>query len=451
MSEEILEDLLVEWELARQSGREASVGELCADNPELTVELQQRIDDLRATAWMLDPSTHLERTNLAHAELPARDDTLPESNLTGQQFVDALESSGILAPSRLQRVRDGYLQPFVEERCGGLAANLVRDGLLTTYQATVLLRGGDDPLLLDRYVILEAIGSGGMGVVYKARHVSMDRIVALKVLPRSLEDASRTIRRFQREIKATARLSHPNIVTALDAHDAGGTHFLVMEYVDGRNLMDVVRAHGPLPLEESVRIIMQVADALAEAHRKGIVHRDIKPSNILLQPDGQAKLLDLGLARISRLNADDITISALTQDGLAMGTEAFMPPEQARDSKTADARADIYSLGCTLFYLVTGRPLFVKRTPVLTMVAHREEPPTPLREVREEAPVKLDALFRRMVSKSPDNRPQSMDEVQSALHACGILDASEDVVDPPTPNDAGLVRRILRFVQPKRS
>jgi len=451
VTEETLEDLLVEWELARQSGGEVSAAELCVDHPELTAELRQRIEDLRATAWMLDPSTHLEPPGLSHDRSPRPDDTLPESNLTGQQFVDALEASGILAASRLQRVRDGYLQPFAAERCGGLAANLVQDGLLTAYQATVLLKGGDDPLVLDRYVILEAIGSGGMGVVYKARHVSMDRVVALKVLPRSLEDASRTIRRFQREIKATARLSHPNIVAALDANDAGGTHFLVMEFVDGRNLMEVVRDRGPLPIEESARIVMQIADALAEAHRKDIVHRDIKPSNILLQPDGQAKLLDLGLARISRLNADDITISALTQDGLAMGTEAFMPPEQARDSKTADARSDIYSLGCTLFYLVTGRPLFVKRTPVLTMVAHREEPPTPLRELRDDVPESLDTLFRRMVNKSPDDRPQSIDDVQSALQACGILDASEQAVDPPVPNSEGLVRRILRFVQRKRS
>ncbi len=133
-----------------------------------------------------------------------------------------------------------------------------------------------------------------------------------------------------------------------------------------------------------------------------------------------------------------------------MGTEAFMPPEQARDSKTADARSNIYSLGCTLFYLVTGRPLFVKRTPVLTMVAHREEPPTPLRELRDDAPETLDMLFRQMVSKSPDDRPQSMGEVQSALRACGVLDVSEEAVDPPVQDGEGLMRRILRFVQPKR-
>ena len=125
-----------------------------------------------------------------------------------------------------------------------------------------------------------------MGVVYKARHISKDRIVAIKVLPRGVEDNSHTIRRFQREIKATARLSHPNIVAALDAHEANGTHFLVMEYLDGRNLMDVVREQGPLPVNEAVRIIAQVAEAMSEAHRCGIVHRDIKPSNILLQPDG---------------------------------------------------------------------------------------------------------------------------------------------------------------------
>ena len=398
-----IEDLLVEWELARQRGRVLSAEELCKHCPQMLDELKERIHRLQSTSWVMKPDSVEPRQHLFDTAVHA---------VTIHEFVDALSDSSVLTADHLDRIRQ-HAVPASED-ADALARRLVREGLITEYQAAVLLKQQNGPLLLDRYVILDTIGSGGMGLVFKALHRSMERVVALKVLPGAALNSPPKVSRFQREIRAAARLSHPHVVSAFDAHEDRGTHFLVMEFVDGPDLSQHVRKNGPLSVEEAVRLVAQTAGAMEEAHQQGIIHRDIKPSNVLLAPDGSAKLLDLGLARIRE--PDGVVVSeTVTDDGAAMGTLAFMSPEQALNARNADPRSDIYSLGCTLFHLVTGRVVHSEETAVEMIVAHREKPAPDLREFRADIPSWLNELFMRMVARDPSDRPQSMAEVRSLL------------------------------------
>ncbi|MCA9213037.1 MAG: protein kinase [Planctomycetales bacterium] len=413
--EDLLDDLLAEWELARQSGSERTAEQLCADHPELTGQLQRKIDLLRRTSWVME----VESVNDVQADggrVP--DDTqLAETDVTVSEFVDQAKQKGLLTDEQLKTVsrflEDKALDQNDNETAKELAERLVRDNALTAYQARVILQRGNSPLLLDRYIILDTIGSGGMGLVFKAFHRSMERTVALKVLPEFAVDSKEKVARFQREIRAAAKLSHPNVVTALDAHESNGTHFLVMEYVDGKNLHDCVQANGPFSAADAKQIVLQVAAGLGEAHHRGIIHRDVKPTNVMLTSDGVAKLLDLGLSRMRHTQTG--AASELTQDGLAMGTIAYMSPEQAFDAKTADARSDIYSLGCTLYFLLSGRPLFERDTAVQTIFAHREEAPPSLRDACSDVDEHLEHAYQKMIAKEPAERYQSIDELLNDL------------------------------------
>jgi formylglycine-generating enzyme required for sulfatase activity len=270
---------------------------------------------------------------------------------------------------------------------------------------------------LGNYELLEKIGHGGMGAVFKAVHRRMERVVAVKILPPEFVENADRIARFEREVKVAAKLRHQNVVNAYDADVADGVHFLVMEYVDGCNLSVVVKKNGPLPVELAVNYIRQAATGLEFAHRRGIVHRDVKPSNLLLDNEGTVKVLDLGLARI-----ETSTISPepaeLTNTGNIMGTVDYMSPEQALDTKHADARSDVYSLGCSLFYLVTGKPTYSGDTTVKKLVAHREQPIPSLRSLRPDVPEALDAAFAKMLAKNPFDRYGTMTEVVAALDRC---------------------------------
>ena len=252
MSQETIESLLVEWEVCRQEGRTVPLSELCCDHPELLDEVSGRIENLKSTAWMLedasDTGTHDDPETAAGSETPA------ENGVTAAEFFDTVVDSGVLPADEVDRLRSDYIPTDV--LAWEFTAQLIRDGVLTDYQADVLLKRKDGPLLLDRYIILDTIGSGGMGVVFKALHRSMERIVALKVLPQYAVDSPDKIACFQREIKAAAKLSHPNIVAAYDAHQGHGTHFLVMEYVAGSDLWRQVREEGPFGIDDAVRIVL---------------------------------------------------------------------------------------------------------------------------------------------------------------------------------------------------
>jgi predicted Ser/Thr protein kinase len=263
-----------------------------------------------------------------------------------------------------------------------------------------------------RYRILGELGRGGMGVVYKAIQRHTDRVVALKVMAQQLQVQPSFVKRFRREVTAVARLCHPNIVLAYDADEAGELHFLVMEYVDGVGLDRMVRERGPLPVAEVCEYIRQAALGLQHAHERGLVHRDIKPGNLLLTRAGQVKIVDLGLARLARVEGEAITSPSASR---LFGTVDYLAPEQAREPAAADVRADIYSLGCTLYHLLTGRPPFPEGATLQKLLAHQDQPPRPVSDLRPDVPAPLVVLVQRMLAKQPGQRPSSAAEVASDL------------------------------------
>jgi hypothetical protein len=263
-----------------------------------------------------------------------------------------------------------------------------------------------------RYHVEELLGAGGMGAVYRARHRVMDRLVALKVINSQLVDRPGMVERFHREVKAAARLSHPNIVTAYDAEQAGDSHFLVMEFVEGTSLDRLVRERGPLPVAEACDYVRQTALGLEHAFRRGMVHRDIKPHNLMRTPEGQIKILDFGLAHFV---SETVPSSALTETGTVMGTPDYIAPEQARDAHSADTRADLYSLGCTLYFLLAGRPPFPEGGYTQKLAAHLERMPQRLSELRGDVPPELARVVERMMAKDQARRYQTPAEAADAL------------------------------------
>src|SRR5262249_33629918 len=248
---------------------------------------------------------------------------------------------------------------------------------------------------------------GGMGLVFKARHRTLGRVGALKILPPSFTRDRGAVLRFRREFEAAGRLRHPNLVAAFEADEDRGVHFLVMDYVQGINLDRLVGEHGPLPVAEAVDYLIQAAGGLEAPHEQGIVHRDSKPGNLRLGRAGTIPALDLGLARIVNPgNAFDSSVAGrLTQTGMYMGTVDYMAPEQAEDSHNVDHRADIYSLGCTLYFLLTGREPFPGPTVFKRMVAHQEHPAPSLRAIRPDVSPALEAAYQKMMAKRPEDRP----------------------------------------------
>lgn len=278
---------------------------------------------------------------------------------------------------------------------------------------------------LRTYELLEEIGRGGTGVVFRARHTRLKTIVAVKVLPPEALTRPDVLARFNREMAAIGRLVHPHIVHATDADEVDGQHFLVMEYVQGGDFATLVRRQGPLPIAEAVTCALHAAQGLAYAHDQGMIHRDVKPSNLLLG-DGVVKISDLGLARVL-LNVDE---EGSTHTGSLMGTFDYMAPEQAVNAKLADERADVYGLGCTLYFLLTGRPPFASDSALETLIAHREQLPPLVRRVRPETPRQLDRLVQRLLAKSPSDRPRSMQQVVRELESLrekGVVPVAEDL------------------------
>jgi WD40 repeat protein/predicted Ser/Thr protein kinase len=281
-----------------------------------------------------------------------------------------------------------------------------------------------------RYRVVGLLGKGGMGAVYKAEHRLMQRTVALKVVGRHLLEKPAAVERFLLEVKAAARLAHPNIVTAHDAEQAGDVHFLVMEYVEGTSLADVLAERGPLPVGEACSYVRQAALGLQHAFEQGMVHRDIKPHNLMLTPQRRVKILDFGLARFVSENAPG---EGLTAPGIAMGTPDYIAPEQASDSHRADIRADLYSLGCTLYHLLTGRVPFPTGTPFQKMVAHQQRPPAPAAELRRDLPPGLVAVLDRLLAKDPAGRYQTPADVAAALAPFSTVAGATEPLEAASP------------------
>jgi serine/threonine-protein kinase len=356
-------------------------------------------------------------------------------------LVEALRAIGLLSRERLEAVAQ-RAATIPEARA--LAEELVRDGWITEHQAGELLEGRGNGLVVGPYLLLEHLGKGGMGQVFRARHRVMNRLVALKVILPDRLDSPRAVERFLREAQAAACLSHPNIVVVHDAGQSGDTFFLAMELVEGTNLAEHLQDHGPLGVAEACHSIRQAALGLQHAHEQGLVHRDVKPANLMRTRTEQIKVLDLGLALVS-------SATALTQDSRAMlGTPGYIAPEQVSGAHGVDIRADVYSLGCTLYHLLAGREPYAGSDPRVRAVVCLVQDPPPLAQFRKDVPAALLAVLQRMMARQREDRYATPGEVAEALEAfLTPVGAASKPPIPPVPAVRGPAPR--RHSEPSRA
>jgi eukaryotic-like serine/threonine-protein kinase len=330
-------------------------------------------------------------------------------------FLDLVRRSELVERDQLNRV----LVQLKDEAAGKpiddtefVAARLVELELLTRWQADRLLEGRHKGFFLGKYKLLRLLGQGGMSHVYLAEHLLMHRRVAIKVLPKHRVNDSSYLARFRREAQAIAALDHRNIVRAYDIDNVDDVHYQVMEYVEGRDLQAIVKEDGVLDYPRAAEYIRQAAEGLEHAHRAGLIHRDVKPANLLVDQHNVVKVLDLGLARFTDEERASLTVK---YDENVLGTADYLAPEQAIDSHGADARADIYSLGCSFYYLLSGHPPFPDGTLPQRLMMHQKSPPPDVRLKRPDAPEDLLEICTRMMAKRPSARYQSAQEVADAL------------------------------------
>jgi serine/threonine-protein kinase len=293
-----------------------------------------------------------------------------------------------------------------------LAERLVEQQVLTVYQARRFLNNKPHGLLVGRYIILDRIGSGSMGRVYKAHHVLMDRIVALKIIAPEIACNEKVVARFQREMKLVGRLDHPNVVRAFDADQVKKVLYIVMEYVPGMSLGERLKK-GPIPAAEMFDYASQAALGLSHAHEQGMVHRDVKPSNMLLTEDRRIKLLDLGLGIL--MEADSHATFA-TADGIAVGTVDYMSPEQAL-GREVDGRSDLFSLGCSMFHLMTGKLAYPGESPIDRLGRRISAKPAPITDYIPEMPSSAVRVLEKLMALKPQDRYSSALEASDALQA----------------------------------
>ncbi len=322
------------------------------------------------------------------------------------EMLEVIRNSGLIPAARLETLAEHALdgESLLEE--------LLKAGLLTPWHRDRLQEGKWKGFFLGKYKILQPLGAGAMGSVFLAEHKVMRHRVAIKVLARRLVAKSSNVIRFEREARAAAAVNHPNVVRAYDIDREGDTHYLVMEFVQGENLQKIVQENGPLDPHQAADHVRQIALGLDEAHKNGLVHRDIKPSNLLLDSAGQVKVLDLGLARM-----EDETIPSVTlmNDSKLIGTVDYLAPEQARNSHAIDGRADIYSLGCTFYFLLTGSPPFPSGSITERILKHQTRRPADISKRRAGVPNRLIQICHRMMEKDPARRFATAGEAATAL------------------------------------
>jgi serine/threonine protein kinase len=347
---------------------------------------------------------------------------LPQPPASLPSFTDALHQYGLLSPAQLQEV---VCPTGLSSEPRALAKELLQRGWLTAFQVNQLLQGRGADLQMGPYVLLQRLGEGGAGQVFKARHQKMNRLVALKIIRKELLADAEVVGRFCREIKVLSQLDHPNVVHAYDAGPVGASYFLAMEYVEGTDLARLVKQCGPLPVMQACAYVRQAALGLQHAHQRGLVHRDIKPHNLIMSlREGRIKVADLGLARLPRAANEEATAAlagSKTSDGLtppgavAMGTLDYLAPEQALNFHAADIRADIYSLGCTLWYLLIGQPPFPNGTLAEKLLSHQSKEVPAIDKLRPDVPAGLASVLRRMLAKRPEDRYRTPAEVAEAV------------------------------------
>jgi eukaryotic-like serine/threonine-protein kinase len=365
----------------------------------------------------------------------------PPQSIDRETFLDNLRQSGLLSETELASVA-----PQLPDTNRGrlIARSLVEQGLLTRFQAERLLAGRTAGFLLGQYKILDQLGRGGMGRVFKAEHQTMKRVVALKVLAPEVMESDRAKDLFLREVRVVGKLAHPNIVTAFDANEVQGRYFLVLEYVDGPNLEQLVRKQGTLSVGLACDYISQVAMGLQCAHGLGMVHRDVKPANLLVQrrgfsddSPGLVKISDFGLARLQappgNPSASQVVGTILTREHAVMGTPDYLSPEQARNLHTTDIRSDIYSLGCTFYFLLTGQVPFPGGKTMDKLVRHSSEQPAAIRQFRSDVPPAVLDVLNRMMAKRPADRYQTPAELAAALEPYAVSGPIPWAPSPPAP------------------
>ncbi|MGB0600395.1 MAG: protein kinase domain-containing protein, partial [Rubripirellula sp.] len=421
------------------SRRECWLREQCGDNVALIPEILSLVQYDNPAIDPLEKRLDEAMRDIDRTMLGGNPDS--ELNLIGEQvlasddrFLKRLGEVGILSANEISILEQELSNEAPSSSPQRLASKLVGTGKLTKYQAAALLRG-QPKLLIDKYLILDVIDTGGMGTVFKAIHRPMNRIVAIKMISQHLLASSEQAQRFLLEVRVAATLENVNIVRAYDADQFEGFHFLVMEYVQGENLAKIVRRDGPLSVEQAVDCVRQAANGLRYAHGRGIVHRDIKPGNLMRTNGNLVKVLDLGLADVDesfrlmqqRQQVNNLNTGSyeqiedhLTNFGAVLGTASFMAPEQSRDATSADNRSDIYSLGCTFYYLLTGNPPYQAETSLEILKLHRESELPSIRDLRPDVPKAIDAICLRMLAKDPQDRFQSMDELIAAIDDCSM-------------------------------
>lgn len=339
------------------------------------------------------------------------------SKITSEKFVELVQKSQLASATALETALEAIRQEnggALPEDPVALAKALQEREVVTHWHCEKLLQGKYKGFFLGKHKLLGHLGSGGMSSVYLAEHTLMHDKRAIKVLPKSRLGNSSYLARFQLEAKAIASLNHPNIVRAHDIDNERDTHYIVMEYVDGADMQTMVKKKGPLPFTQVADFIAQAARGLQHAHEKGLIHRDVKPANLLVNLHGRIKILDLGLALFS-----DDKQASLTMDfnDKVLGTADYLAPEQALNSHKVDCRADIYGLGCTMYFLLTGSPPFPDGTIAQRIAKHQSAMPTDIRKLRPDCPGELDGICLKMIQKDPRFRYTSIDQVADVLEA----------------------------------
>jgi len=337
------------------------------------------------------------------------------AEVTSERFLEIVEKSRLVEPRALEAFKAKLTAKYGETLPldpAKIAAAMRKAGLVTEWHTDKLLAGKYKGFFLGKYKLLGHIGSGGMSSVYLAEHTRMHDKRAIKVLPRTRVKDATYLARFQLEAKAIASLNHPNIVSAFDIDNEGDTHYIVMEYVDGVDLQVLVRRDGPVDPATAAQLLAQAADGLAHAHKRGVIHRDVKPANLLLDSQGSIRLLDMGLALVATEEAESLTVM---HNENVLGTADYLAPEQALNSHTVDHRADIYGLGCTLYFLLTGRPPFPDGTLAQRIAKHQTEMPPSIKKLRPDCPGEIEGICVKMIQKDPQYRYQSATDVAEVL------------------------------------
>jgi serine/threonine-protein kinase len=337
------------------------------------------------------------------------------ASLSVPNFIDYVERSQLVSDDELRKSLDqlrGQHGGALPDDAEAVAAHLTKTGLLTSWQCEVLFSRKYKGFRLGKYKLLRHIGSGGMSAVYLAEHTMLKRQRAIKILPKKRVNDSSYLARFHLEAQATASLDHPNIVRAYDVDNEGDQHYLVMEFIEGKDLQTIIKQEGPLPLELACNYVAQSAEGLAYAHENNLIHRDVKPANLLVDEKGVVKILDLGLALYSDEESASLT---MTHNENVLGTADYLSPEQAVNSHKVDSRTDIYSLGCTLYFLLTGHPTFPEGSLAQRIAKHQTQMPEDIRKDRPDCPRDLVDICMKMMQKKPERRYQTMREVADAL------------------------------------